>query len=673
MRIVPRLFVLLALPLVAFAQQKFEEKVTIAYVEVPVTVLGKDGAPVRGLAKENFEIRDDGEKREIESFDAIDFASEGGSTKAISPLHPASRRNFLLLFDLSYSNPQSVMRAQEAARNFIARSIGGRDLVAIGILDVDRGFRFVTAFTTDRTLLTAAIKDPAHFRSFDPLQISGNAFVEADPQGRAGIGGTDRADAALENQRDIARQSGTLNDSFKRTRVRKQVELLSDVARSLHRLAGRKHLVLLSEGFDPRLVQGRGAGRTENQAEEDAAAEHGELWKIDSDKRFGSTESQKAISMMADQFRRADVILHAVDIQGLRVANDVQGGARFNSNEGLFLLASSTGGTVFRNSNDISTEFDRLTRQHEVVYVLGFRAPVKRAGEFHELKVKLANVPGARVTHRGGYYDAGGESLIERTLSTAEIIVNDIVQTDVGVHALAAAFPRDGQTSQVPVVLEIAGADLVQHGRNGRATTDMFVYAFDENGIVRDTVHQRVTLDLAQVGERLRDSGVRFYGTLELPPGRYALKSLVRVAESSRNGFRRVDLVVPEADDVAVVRPLFFADPGNWVMVKSAGDDPKTPYPFILGEETFIPAARATLRKGEPRLFTVFVYNADADELTWEVAPEAKLVSEARGGDVTKLLFALEKFPSDAKELAVTIRRKGSADTRTVTVPIEVQ
>ncbi len=672
MRIAPRLLVLLALPVLALAQ-KFEEKVTISYVEVPVTVLARDGTPVRGLTKENFEIRDDGDKREIESFDAVDFAAEGGAAKAISPLNPASRRNFLLLFDLSYSNPQSVGRAQEAARNFIARSIGGRDLVAIGVLDVDRGFRFVTAFTTDRDLLVAAIKDPGNFRSSDPLQIGGNNILEVDPRQRAGLGGSDRADIALENMRDIARQSGQLNDSFRRGRLKRQVEMLADIARSLQRLAGRKHLVLLSEGFDPRLVQGRGAGGVQNQAEEDFAIEHGEVWKIDSDKRYGSAESQNSIKIMADQFRRSDVILHAVDIQGLRVANDVQGGTRFNSNEGLFLLANSTGGTVFRNSNDITTEFDRLTRQHEVVYVLGFQAPVGRAGQFHELKVRLVNVPGGRVSHRGGYYDVGAESFVERTLSTAEIIVNDIPQIDIGFHALAAAFPRNGVDSQVPVVLEIAGVDLVRHGKNNRATTDVFVYAFDENGIVRDTVHQRVTLDLAQIGARLRASGVRFYGTLDLAPGKYALKSLVRVAETDRKGYQRVNLVVPEEGDVAVVRPFFFADPGNWVMVKSAGDDPSTPYPFVLGEDTFIPAARAMLRKGEPRLFTVFVYNADADELTWETAPASKLVSEARGEDVTKFLFALERFPNDAKELAVTIRKKGSADARTVTVPIEVQ
>lgn len=651
-----------ALPLFA---QKFEEKVTVSYVEVPVTVLGRDGAPVRGLTKENFEVRDNGQRREIESFDAIDFAAEGGAgAKVISPLNPASRRNFLLLFDLSYSNPQTIARAQDAARDFVARSIGRRDAVAVGVVDVDHGFRFLTAFTTDRTLLTAAIADPRNFRAADPLQIASATSLVIEPQ--SGLGQMRQGqDVAMENMRDLARLSGRLDDSYRRGRLRKQVEMLGDIAHTLQRLAGRKHLVLLSEGFDPRLVQGRSAGMSDNQAEEDRAVEHGEMWKVDSDLRFGSPDSQKAIQMMSDRFRRADVVLHAVDIQGVRVGNDARSGAKFNSNEGLFILANATGGTVFRNSNDITSEFDRLARQHDVVYVLGFRAPAGRAGQFHELKVKLVNVPTGRVTHRGGYYDAGAESLLERSLTTAEVIVNDIPQDDVRVHALAAAFPG----GSVPVVLEIAGEDLVQHAKNDRATTDMFLYAFDEQGIVRDSLFQRVTLDTATIGAQLRDAGVRFYGTLQLPPGRYALKSLVRISETDRKGFQRIDLEVPAEGDVSMVRPLFFAEPGNWVMVKAARDDPKAPYPFIVGEDSFIPAARATLRKGEPRLFTVFVYNAEADELTWEIAPHATLVSHSGG----KFVFALEQVPADAKELAVTMRRKGSADARTVTVPIEIR
>ena len=664
------------LPLLLFAHaafaQTFQEKVTVTYVEVPVTVIARDNTPVRGLAKENFELMENGEKRTIESFDAIDFAA-AGMEKAISPLNPASRRNFLLLFDLSFSTPISLGRAQEAARNFIARSLGRRDLVAIASVDVDRGFRFLTAFTTDRELLLTAIKDPRNFKAFDPLQIANSNLLTPDGPTGGVAGSVKKGDAAEETIVDIQRTITRMEESYRRTRVKQQVDMLGAVANSLQKLAGRKHIVLLSEGFDPRLVQGRLAGEAKEQNEENTFVLGGEVWKVDSDKRFGNAGVQQSIADMARAFRRSDVILHALDIQGVRVQNDVQSGARVNSNEGLFLLANSTGGTVFRNSNDISSDFDRLARQHEVVYVLGFQAPAGKAGDFHELKVRLVNVPGARVQHRGGYYASGPTSAVERTLSNAEVIVNDIPQDGIDIAAMATPFPTSSNKSQVPVILEIAGKDLVKNARNSTATTEVFVYAFDEDGLVRDSLFQRMQLDMKKVGDKLLEGGVKFYATLSLPEGHYAVKSLVRVAETDRKGYQRVDIHVPAPEDVAVLQPMFFEEAGQWVMVKGASNDKtNAPYPFVFDGGSFVPAARVNLRKGEPRLFTLWVYNAHKDELTFEFAPEAKLISQAKpdGSDVTKLLFSLERVPEQARALDVTVRKKGSTDERKVTVPL---
>ncbi len=668
---------LLLLAPAALAQSTFQEKVTVTYIEVPVTVLTRDNAPMRGLTKENFEIIDDGQKRAVESFDTIDFAAEGAQ-KAISPLNPASRRNFLLLFDLSFSSPSSLGRAQDAARNFIARSLGRRDLVAVASVDVDRGFRFLTAFTTDRDLLHAAIKDPRNFKAFDPLQIAMTQVI--NPIGGSnsfGPGISDKRGVAEELVADLQRNVTRMDDAYRRSRIKHQVEMLGLVAHQLQKLAGRKHIVLLSEGFDPRLVQGRLAAETKEQTEENTFVIDGEVWKVDSDKRFGNAGAQQAISAMADEFRRADVVLHALDIQGVRVQNDVQGGARVNSNEGLFLLANSTGGTVFRNSNNITSDFDRLARQHEVVYVLGFQAPAGRAGDFHELKVRLVNVPGARVQHRGGYYSAGRESAVERTLSMAEVIVNDMVQDDIDVAAMATPFPTSSEKAQVPVILEISGADLLKNAKNNIATTEVFVYAFDEDGLVRDSMFQRLKLDMTKVGDKLRDgAGIKFYATLSLPPGTYAVKNLVRVAETDKKGYQRVDVTVPGVNDVAVLKPMFFEEGAQWVMVKGGSNDKtNAPYPFVLNGESFVPAARASLRKGEPRLFTLWVYNTNGEELTWVIEPEAKLVSESKpdGSDVTKLLFSLERVPANTRALDVTVRKKGSSDERRVSVPLREQ
>jgi len=663
---------LVLMPTLAFAQRTFQEKVTVTYIEVPVTVLGRDNAPVRGLTRANFEVRDGGVQRMIESFDAIDFAAAGGE-KVLSPLNPASRRKFLLLFDLSHSSPISIGRAQDAARNFVARGVGHRDLVAVAAIDVNRGVRFLTSFTNDRNLLNAAIRDPRNFQGVDPLQLSLGRGAVPDEAPSTSAGGGDAKDTvAKELAADFARAVSTMDDAYRRSRVRQQVEMLRFIARSLQKIAGRKHIVLLSEGFDPRLVQGRIAGDVKEQTEENSAAVDGEVWKIDSDKRFGSASAQNSISDLAEACRRADVVIHAVDIRGLRVQSDVREGAKSSTNEGLFLLTNSTGGTVFRNSNDINADFDRLSRQHEVVYVLGFQAPVGRPGEFHELKVRLVNVPGARVQHRGGYYSAGGsESSVERTLSSAEVIINDIPQTDVDLAAIAMPFPTTGDRSQVPVILEISGDDLLKQSAKQSVTAEIYVYAFDEEGLVRDALFQRMHLDLAQIGERLRGGGVKFYGTLSLPPGRYAIRNLVRVAETDAKGFQRVNVVVPAADDVAVLQPLFFEEPGGWVMVKGGSNDAtNAPYPFVLDGQAFVPSARANLRSGEPRLFTVWVYNAHPDELTYEVAPEAKLVSSTPDAEGTKYVFALERVPAGARELGVTIRKKGSTDERRVTVPI---
>ena len=83
------------------------------------------------------------------------------------------------------------MRAQEAARNFVKTAVQPRDLVGVGTIDNDHGFRLQTAFTTDRELVESAIADPSGFRGNDPLQIANKTFVadldeRRQPQDAAG-------------------------------------------------------------------------------------------------------------------------------------------------------------------------------------------------------------------------------------------------------------------------------------------------------------------------------------------------------------------------------------------------------------------------------------------------------------------------------------------------------
>jgi VWFA-related protein len=670
------------------------ETVNVHLVEVPVTVVDRDGVPVRGLTRENFEVFDQGKRQKLASFDAIDFASPE-VMKTTSPLNPAARRSFLLLFDVSYSSPLGRQKAQEAASDFITRGLSRRDLAAVGTIDVDRGFRLATSFTTDRTLLAAAAANPQTINSHDPLQIAGNAVMndlaaQADLASRGGGGGGARGDDEMASiLREMAKQESRMTDSNARAKAENQIQMLARIAQTLRHVPGRKQIIFFSEGFDPKLIQGHSLSNDEQGTWEAMSILGGLVYNIDNDQRYGSTASLTLLDQMARYFRGSDVVLHAIDIQGVRVQNDIsKGSVENNSYESLHMLSVPTGGVVFKNSNNINADLGRMLRQQEVVYVLGFNAGTSLSGKFHDLKVKLANVPGgAKAFHRLGYYEAGNETGLERRLSTAEVILNDLPQDDLHVAALAAAFPAGGGFAQVPVVLEIGGRELAQEAGGKPLAAEVYLYAFDEDGVVRDRVFQRLTIDPDKAADRLRGGGIKYVATLKLPDGgKYAIKSLVRLPANDKKGFTRTDLTVPRGSDVAVLPPMFIDDPERWLIVRGTSHAPEgSPYPFHINGEPFLPSATVHVKPGEPRRFAIFVYNATADEMQYETnvrdgkgatrTNAASLVKELQGEDVTKLLFQYEPTAAETGDstLDVTVKKKGSAETRTARIPMIVQ
>ena len=646
---------------------QMKETVNVNLVEVPVTVVDSSGNPVRGLTAANFELTDNGTRREITAFDKIDFASSDTIT-AISPLNPNARRQFMLLFDLGYASPNALTRAQEAARKFVTDTVLPRDLVAVGTIEPDRGFRLLTAFTTDRALIASAIGDPRSFKGSDPLQIANQTEAFKPVQESTGSGNGNAAIAA-EEQIETAGRMQHMNEAAVRQRIDREVDSLGALAKMLRAVPGRKQIVLLSEGFDPKYLQGRDARAAQETAKENDQVLHGESYNVDMDARFGNATSQSTLDHMAQYFKQSDVVLNSIDIQGLRVQNNIQSGATINSNAGLFLLSRPTGGEVFENVNDVKTNFQRMLHQQEVVYVLGFQAPTQKPGTFHNLRVKLVNVPGsAKVFSRAGYYEGGGETAMERTLSNAEIIVNDIPQSDVHLTALSAAFPTSDKNLQVPVILELNGNDLVKDAKGNAAKVEIYVYAFDSDGIVRDRLYQVLNLDLRKVGEKLRASGLKYYGTMSLPPGTYAIKSLVRSVDSDRRGFARTDIVVSRPEAVAF-SAVPMEEQAKWVLVKGDSHASSAAYPFVLNGQQFFPTTVAR-KNGEPQKVALYVSGAKTEDLTWETNPKTTFLGRADGAGAAAVVLQLDPKDANVASLDITVKKKGTNDARKMSVPI---
>ncbi|MFL6247562.1 MAG: hypothetical protein ACJ74H_16175, partial [Thermoanaerobaculia bacterium] len=401
---------------------------------------------------------------------------------------------------------------------------------------------------------------------------------------------------------------------------------------------------------------------------------------------YGSTRSETNLRHMIEAMRRSDVVLHAMDIKGLRTDVDAREGVQKSSNEALFMVTEPTGGTVFRNANDLGSNFDKLLKRQQHIYLLGITSKNSgKPGKFHTLKVKTT-VRGAEVSHRSGYHETsqatGG---LERTLSLAEILVTDAPVKDVPLSVFASAAPGTGTAARVPVVVEISGPKLLEGVTGPNATANIFVYAFDAQQQVRDFMQQRVVLDLAKTGDVLRQTGVRYVGALSLEPGEYAIKALVRVDETGRTGFLRTDLDVPAYAERAVLAPLAMGDTKNWVTLLSPSRGQDAAAIFSVGPEPFVPSSPAKIAAGAPLRFALMVYRTQVADLAVSpvvVSPDGStkdaavsLVGRTQPDavGVTKLVFEFkpDNLQKGAYELRLKVTPKNSP-TSTVSLPFTI-
>jgi hypothetical protein len=347
------------------------------------------------------------------------------------------------------------------------------------------------------------------------------------------------------------------------------------------------------------------------------------------------------------------VTLNAIDIQGVRAQISREHGELQSTGDGLHLLATPTGGTVFQNSNDLTDNFARMLHQQEFVYVLGFQTTMSDPGKLHDLKVSLVDVPGGlRAMHRLGYFEGGTKfTPTERTINTADVIVRDIPQDAVHIAALPVPFPAVGEKASVPVVLEISGADLLKNANGDDIAAELFLYAFDEGGKVVDRVYDRLALGVKTSGEQLRENGVKYVANLSLPPGNYAVKTLVRIAGSDKMGFARNDIRVPKAGELTLLPPFVLDDPKSWLLVDGRKG---LPYPFAVNGEPFLPSVTGRIAPNVVRKIAVFVENAQPEELTWETTPGATLLAQVKSSDSTKLVLQVDQ---QAGDFGVTVHK----------------
>lgn len=577
----------------------FESGITV--VSLPVYVTDSKGHSVTGLLAEDFVVEDNGRAVRVVGFREIDAAEP---VEEVSELPPEARRQFLLLFDLSFTGVSGLMRSRRAAHDFIRNGLGPSDLVSVATLSSTHGLTLLTGFTSDRVQLQRAVDTLGVLqrdRAADPLGLAydltevGAALVDSLPE-----------EGALSDQlRSIQIRYQRTQEIGYRQRVLTLIDSMAILAKALDSVQGRKQVVFLSNGFDDMVLTGEQGRQAQTDSE---AVARGRLWEVPSDSRFGDSLVRQQMTDMLRSFSSSDAVVHSVDLSGLTARGDPRSGQAEvlyrSGRESLSDMASLSGGRLFKDVNDVSVVFRELSEMSRRYYVLAFEPESEvRPGRFHKLKVKV-KTKGTSVSHRSGYFERAAYSTrspLARRFEAAEMIAKDAGPREIPISVLALPYVRTGGKVAVPVVLEASGASLLGGGAQEKLALELYGYAIGENGEVEDFVALVSNLELAKVGDRLKQTGLQAHTTFTLPPGRHSLRFLLRDVVSGRSATHWMEVSIPETvpHEVVLLPPMFMDDPERWLILQAPSRATKgLSSPFQVARNAFAPRPRPILTNG---------------------------------------------------------------------------
>jgi len=651
---------------VAAAGKGAAETATVVAVEVPVQVL-LDGKAVRGLTADNFELVDGRKTQTLTGFEVVDLQPGKVPTGQVAKAPPpAGRRYFLVLIDMTFSEPPAILKARRAVADLVRTGLHPSDMVAIATYKNGPGPQLLLNFTTDRRQVELALSTLGAPQLLDRHpDILGVVVGDVASLSNVHVNVSDAASAKDAVVLEYLKEMRSAETKVERQDLKIQVQALTkgltDLGRLMNSVVGRKYVVYLSQGFDSSLLTG--STSLDDAREANSSIEHGEIWKVDNDARYGHSEVQNELERMIESFRRADCQIEAIDIGGLAVQADQR--ARASGREALFAMAKGTGGQLVENFNNVGEALNEVLQMTSVTYVLTFQPEdLKLDGKYHPIKVRLKGGPsGARLAHRPGYYAPvpyGARRGVDRQLDTAQRLLTGEAGGPMKIGAALVPFRGDATRAYVPIVVEVAGADLIAGAAKEANSLDVFVYALDDAGTIRDYIVQSLHLEMDKVGERLKQGNLRIAGSLFLPPGSYNVRLLVRRSPSGDYSLRSLPLTVPDfnAPGLMAAPPVVAAEMTTGLVVRASTQNrPKEPiFPFIAGRDHFyLPSVLTQLASNtETRLYWM-TYGLAPGDVKVEgrvIGPDGKEVSAAPVKFIDRAVFdqpGLERLTLEVK------------------------
>jgi VWFA-related protein len=501
----------------ASADASFVDIVNVSVVNVDVYVTDKKGNSVTGLTKDDFELFENGRPVQITNFYSVTngkatapsanttpppapvAAAPGPAAAPVPPvppvpldldagkLPPDQRLRLVIYIDNYNLKPFDRNRVMRELRAFIGQKLQKDD--ELMLVTYDRELHTRRTFTSDPALIATAmlelekvsaqgVHDDSDHRDF--LQKINDSQSVTEAEGYA-----------------HTYAESTFNDlSF-------SIDALKKIVDSLAGMPGRKAVVYVSDGLQ--LIAGQDLFyAVQNKYGEQSSSMVSTL-EYDTSKRFNELTAQANANR---------ITFYTIDAAGLRgyesnTAENQGPGApnpgfnqlidqvRYsNLQSSLQLMAENTGGQVILNANVIAPQLDKIARDFNSYYSLGYAPTHYGDGRYYKLKVKVKRKD-ATVRHRDGYRDKGTDARMSD--STLAALSFPFEENPLGVSLeFGQGRPRDDGFFLVPVMVRIPIGKLVLVPREATedARVRVFIAAIDSKGSTSDVQQTPVPISI---------------------------------------------------------------------------------------------------------------------------------------------------------------------------------
>ncbi|MGA7257893.1 MAG: VWA domain-containing protein [Terracidiphilus sp.] len=544
-------------------------KITAHLVDVGVIVYDKHGHPVTDLKQDDFELYDNGHRRDIRFFSAAAGQPEPPATAPATTFSnrvtdtaaptPAVSAGAILLIDESHIAWSDLNYARGQMLKFLSKIPAN---APIGLYNMNGlGFHVLVEITSDHAAVEARLK------SYMP---SAQAVSEAQEEERRNRQSFDYVHSVADlnsvngNHGDVPDADQPVDPELLTmgdNPARSAFIILTQVARHLATVPGHKSLVWVSSDNvladwedqavaidkSPKMVEGYARRAQEAMNEAHAAVypfdvSQLEAGGIGSDIQNSNVELTPAAMDNLSTEQAAGAKSSSTSGNGAGTPSSRQTGTgRIDAAMSQDLhpiqgpvrdVATGTGGRTIRRSGDLADELAGIVEDGLATYQLSFYPQGAPDDTYHTLTLKLVGHRGLSARYRTGYLFA------KEPVSLKDRFRQAVWQpTDTSEIGVTASVAPSGASSSIKI--DIAAADLAMEQQAGRwmDKLDIFYIQRDDAGI-----HARVegtTLGLrlkSSTYQNLLPSGVPFQRAVEMKPGMGSLRVLVVDENSGRMG-----------------------------------------------------------------------------------------------------------------------------------------